>query len=77
MASSFTSSLIWTASGKEYRIGSDGAEVVSRSDCRWEHPSRLSVNNIIDTPPPCLLDFADRPGYSQMHVWVSDYIVFC
>ena len=51
--------------------------MASRSDCRWEHPSRLSVNNIIDTPPPCLLDFADRPGYSQMHVWVSDYIVFC
>ena len=44
---------------------------------RWEHPGRLGVNNIIDTPPPCLLDFTDKPGYSQMHVWVSDYIVFC
>ena len=44
---------------------------------RWEHPGRLGVTNIIDTPPPCLLDFTDKPGYSQMHVWVADYIVFC
>ena len=44
---------------------------------RWEHPGRLGVTNIIETPLPCSLDFTDKPGYSQTHVWVADYIVFC
>ncbi len=44
---------------------------------RWEDVPRIAIPGIASDPPACLLDFADNPGVTTMHVWVSDYIILC
>ena len=44
---------------------------------RYEEVTVAAIDAIVDTAPTCLYDLVETPGQQTMHVYLSDYNVFC
>jgi len=51
--------------------------VTSYTTARYEEVTVAAIDAIVDTAPTCLYDLVETPGQQTMHVYLSDYNVFC